>query len=63
MSKSESKIIVKRVKAPLFEIVSDPTIRMADLKRRGFGIFDRYKSWAEQVKDIIKKHNDEAEND
>lgn len=42
-SDKEEKVFGKRVTIPEFEIVSNPTIRISEVKRRRFNLIDRNK--------------------
>jgi len=53
--KNEIKISCKKNKIPEFNIVSDPTIRVADIRPIDFSLF--YIPWMEEVENIIKDQN------
>jgi len=55
------KIKIKKVKIPEFRIVSNPTIRISDIKRRRFSILDRYRDWREVFSESIKNYKEEED--
>ena len=54
-----SSIKGRRVKIPEFEIVSNPTIKISDIKRRAFGIIDRAVPWYEELEQILEEELDD----
>ena len=48
----ESRVFSDRLTIPEFEVVSNPTVRIAEVKRRRFNVIDRAQQKARQEIDI-----------